>query len=259
MLFYFQCTAVDNKQACAKLALLEHNFADSLRYQLESLMDDELVREVNNEDYFVSSIYNESINGKQLKKKSPMLNNSNKSSRLFNEQAEKDLINNFEESVSKRILKMSASKSMDTFSLTDEELNTFDYQGGSEEMCEQTEYDTAVDQLTKCRFVNDHKFKSNKSFEWVTNENLSEVVLNEESGINYENSFVYIDKIAKAIRIIEFYIKRIEKLNYTILRDVLLNAIDIWIDHHLPLLFLETIFLKHLDKTFYPLSLLLFW
>lgn len=285
--FYFQCIAVGNNQACAKLALLEHNFSDSLMYQLKSLMNMESGPELNDKDakeeenrtdgMIEKSSYGHSRkSGKADKKKDnikifnadekksaicyldkdlidekPPINKSstfdhlNDDSQLFTEQAEEDLVNTFEESVSKRKLKMSASKSMDTFSLTEHELYTFDCQGGSEEMCEQTDNDNVSDQLTMTNSTFDDELNSDSESESIKN-----------------YGFVTspcVDKIKKAMGIVEFYINEIENLNHTVVSEVLLNAINIWVDHHLPLRFLEKVFLKNLPKVFYPLGLLLFW
>ena len=181
---------------------------------------------------------------KQSINKSSTFDNLNDESQLFNEQVEEDLFNTFEESISKSKLKMSTSKSMDTFSLTEHELHTFDCQGGSEEMYEQT-HDEVSDHLTMTNTIFDGELDSESESESVNNDGFMTTAC--------------IDTIKTAMSIVEFYINEIKNLNHTIMCDVLLNAINIWVDHHLPLKFLEKVFLKHLDKVFYPLGLLLFW
>ncbi|XP_033222191.1 uncharacterized protein LOC117176193 isoform X2 [Belonocnema kinseyi] len=281
-----KCIAVGNNQACAKLALLEHNFSDSLMYQLKSVMNIESGQELNDknekEEINCTDVTIEKSSNGYLKKsrkadkkkdnikifnadekksvlgyleqdvieEKPQINKSstfdhlNDDSQLFIEQAEEDLVNTFEESVTKRKLKMSASKSMDTFSLTEHELYTFDCQGGSEEMYEQTDNDNVSDQLTMTNSTFDDEFNSDSESESRKNDGLQ--------------TSPCVDKIKKAMNIVEFYINEIENLNHKVVSEVLLNAINIWVDHHLPLRFLEKVFLKNLHKVFYPLGLLLF-
>ncbi|KAF7273866.1 hypothetical protein GWI33_013444 [Rhynchophorus ferrugineus] len=62
-----------------------------------------------------------------------------------------------------------------------------------------------------------------------------------------------------ASHVVEFYIKKVyQSENHILMQNILLKSIEFWLYHNLPVLVLEDILLKNLDKYFYPLSILLF-
>ncbi|XP_043461144.1 uncharacterized protein LOC122497855 [Leptopilina heterotoma] len=283
-----KCIALGNHQACSKLALLEHNFSESLMYQLKSITDLELENEIkemndiaespqkqfNSLDLKDQKNENKTViedrDDKEMKKveknkfsdfcdkneenrfigKSLTLDNINYNSlSLFNDNIQKDLVNSYEESVNKSRIKMPTSKSMDTLSSMENELYTFNCQGGSEEMYGQVEEDNNISEhLTMTNTIDDELASDNSSEKMKMNDFIFDDMDNypESSGIK------------KAMNIVEFYINETENFNYTIVREVLLKAINIWLDLRLPLRYLEQVFLQNLDKVFYPLGLILF-
>lgn len=298
-----QCIALGNHQACAKLALLEHNFPESLMHQLKSLMDlesEKVMREADNipelpndenqincSDSIQQKIENKTkikdkMEGKEIKKEESCQMNEDEKTKflnsqcsdkngenhfvanlstdglnynslsLFDEQVEKDLVNSFEESVNKSRIKMSTSKSMDTLSPTENELYTFNCQGGSEEMYGQAEDNNISDQLTNSVSIDDELASDNSIGRIKIDDLISDD--RENYRMNNERS-----SVRKAMSIVEFYINETENFNHVIVRDVLLKAINVWLDLRLPLQYLEKVFLHNLDKVFYPLGLILFW
>ncbi|XP_066245482.1 uncharacterized protein ca [Euwallacea similis] len=62
-----------------------------------------------------------------------------------------------------------------------------------------------------------------------------------------------------ASHIVEFYIEKIYiSENHILMQNILLKCIEFWLSHNLPIVVLENILVKNLDKYFYPLSILLF-
>lgn len=60
---------------------------------------------------------------------------------LFDKHMEQNLVDTLEQSEEKKKMKMSASRSLDSFQSMEQELYTFDCQGGSEELCEDSKSD----------------------------------------------------------------------------------------------------------------------
>lgn len=67
------------------------------------------------------------------------------------------------------------------------------------------------------------------------------------------------DILDLALYIIEFYIEKIYiSENHILMQNILLKCIEFWLSHNLPIVVLENVLVKNLDKYFYPLSILLF-
>lgn len=74
---------------------------------------------------------------------------------LFDKQVVKNLVDSLEECETKKKIKMSTSRSLDSFEVFDQELHTFDCQGGSEELCEDTKSEDISLDLTEDAFDNE--------------------------------------------------------------------------------------------------------
>lgn len=67
------------------------------------------------------------------------------------------------------------------------------------------------------------------------------------------------EAVDAASYIVEFYIEKIySSENLILMQNVLMRCIEFWLSSHLPVVVLESILLKNMDKYFYPLSILLF-
>lgn len=67
------------------------------------------------------------------------------------------------------------------------------------------------------------------------------------------------EAVDAASYIVQFYIEKIyTSENLILMQNVLMRCIEFWLANRLPVVVLENILLKNLDKYFYPLSILLF-
>lgn len=151
--------------ACSKLALLEQNHSKSFAYQLKTLnpsnyKEDDAAPSTNENlsSNEVADAKNENvkdqgeIDERTIEAKIEQLKTNTE---LFDKQVVKNLVDSLEECVSKKRIKMPASRSLDSFQVLEQELHTFDCQGGSEELCEDTKSEDISLDLTEDALDND--------------------------------------------------------------------------------------------------------
>ncbi|XP_034951162.1 uncharacterized protein ca [Chelonus insularis] len=253
-----KCDELGNYQARAKLALLEQNFSISLAYQLKTL---------NPENYKTVLMSSARESNETIKKSCEKLKENTE---LFDKQVEKNLVDTLEENESKKKIKMSISKSLDSINILEQELHTFDCQGGSEELCEDTKsYDISFD-LTEDTLDNDNDLPVLLSNKESFNNDLN----NEDKNINNNNRTMQMNCqehneqeessnemkaiIVDASKIIKFYINEIEESMQKVLRQILQTIFDFWIKNHFPMDVLEQLLTENINKLYYPLGLLIF-
>lgn len=289
---FLQCIQLGNWQAASKISLLERNFTDALSYQLKMLNTLDL------KIHKVSSTCDRNDSFDTVVDETPPMSDEQnhqikENTKLFDRHMEKNLVDTLEESEERYKMKMSASRSLDSFeSVEQQELHTFDCQGGSEELCEDSKSDDislditedALDSVDEEQMRNNGKRMVQDSLSKLvnlsrlkesdnetgntdvltqiessaeknldlTNRNIVPVVT--EAKGNQENTVVN-----EATSIVEFYVNEIEDESHAMMREVLQIAIEFWIKHNLPIENLENVLLRHMSKFFYPLGLLLFW
>ncbi|XP_012270806.1 uncharacterized protein LOC105694570 [Orussus abietinus] len=288
-----KCTRLGNYQACSKLALLEKNYGQALGYQLRALdasrhvsiassypTDETLLdREVQN-----AEIESSKCSQGESENEDAQISHLQKNTELFDRQVEQNIVDHLEESVIKSKIKMPASKSLDSFQVLEQELHTFDCQGGSEELYEDISEDSignAVDPEMEAAllsqwvgtliFGSDFVCDSLRNkpnvlgfADILTNSSLPGTALtsHKDAGMTEKNISVNDDRkgnvTQEAIDAIKFYINEVEGNDHAQVRDTLANAIDFWSAHSLSMQNLENIFLEYMGKLFYPMGLLLF-
>lgn len=224
-----------------------------------------------------------SIEESDLKKSS--LKHIKKNTELFNRQVEKNLIDSVKDCAAKNKMKIPASKSLNSLQLLQQELYTFDCQGGLEELCKDIKCENTSTGIFEDSFDSD---ASSDSEEWVENLILKENQLQKQEKIGKfteDNSGISsmkktLDQLPKnngtfnekkitqfwqnnitneAIKIIKFFLNEMENETDTIKCKILQDALDFWIEHDLVIQTIENVFLEHIQSIFYPLGLLLFW
>ncbi|XP_011299545.1 uncharacterized protein ca [Fopius arisanus] len=238
-----KCDELENYQARSKLALLEHNYSISLAYQLKTLNPDNYKTAPMSsvDDMTVNGV--DGVNGKSDEK-------VRENTELFVKQVEKNIVDSMEEHETRKRVKMSTSKSLDCIQLIEQELHTFDCQGGSEELCEdaRSEDNVSLD-LTEGALDNDvEEINQSKNRNDDFNGGLISVEPSKSSDL----------MTADALKIIRFYVNEIDETAHKIMRQVLQTTFDFWIKNKLDMEVLEGLFLENSNKLFYPLGLLLF-
>lgn len=218
-----------------------------------------------------------------LKKSS--LKHVRKNTELFNRQVEKNLIDSVKDCAAKNKMKIPASKSLNSLQLLQQELYTFDCQGGLEELCKDVKCENTSTGIFEDSFDSD---ASSDSEEWVENLILKENQLRKQEKIEKfteDKSEIFsmkktLDQLPKnsgtfnekkitqfwqnnitneAIKVIKFFLNEMENETDIIKCKILQDALDFWIEHDLVIQTIENIFLEHIQSIFYPLGLLLFW
>ncbi|XP_053987652.1 uncharacterized protein LOC128881032 [Hylaeus volcanicus] len=279
-----KCIELENFQACSKIAMLQHNISDAFVYQLKILRALSL--------RFNSKVSSESVchetdqktaDASNSKRKSSSTRHVKKNTELFNKQVEKNLIDSVEDCAAKNKMKIPASRSLNSLQLLQEELYTFDCQGGSEELCkdmkcENTPLDIFEDTfdsdissdseewMENIIFKDDRLRKQEKPVESNVDNSLTSTVKNEGTDKEYNEAF-YENKVShsredivinEAIKVIKFFLREMETETDTVKCKILQDALDFWIEHNLPMQSIENVFLEHIQSIFYPLGLLLF-
>lgn len=257
--FYFQCVELKYYQACAKLELLEHNFVEALSYQLKALKECDPV----NLENFSNGVDNVALDDDDLHQEN---------NKLFEKQLERHLVDTLIETVEKQKMKMPASKSLDSFQILEQELHTFDCQGGSEELFEDSKCE---DEPIESGLDSDNKGSKDNSLSSIENSTSQEEMDNENSSSsNYDklNSHkLSVDKdndkflshqellvMQHAINIIDFYLCEVADDSYVPMQKMSAIAINFWVDNKFPVKELEKVFEKHIKKIYYSLGLLLY-
>ncbi|XP_003698590.1 uncharacterized protein LOC100869963 [Apis florea] len=278
-----KCIELGNYQACSKIALLQHNISEAFSYQLKilHLLSLQSCSKVKSEN-LCEEMEQKSTEESDLKKSS--LKHVRKNTELFNRQVEKNLIDSVKDCAAKNKMKIPASKSLNSLQLLQQELYTFDCQGGLEELCKDVKCENTSTGIFEDSFDSD---ASSDSEEWVENLILKENQLRKQEKIEKfteDKSEIFsmkktLDQLPKnsgtfnekkitqfwqnnitneAIKVIKFFLNEMENETDIIKCKILQDALDFWIEHDLVIQTIENIFLEHIQSIFYPLGLLLF-
>ncbi|CAG9760775.1 unnamed protein product [Ceutorhynchus assimilis] len=141
---------------------------------------------------------------------------------------------------------LSSSSSLDS-------LKQFGEEGGQESPCEFDVRQNITNYVHSLKKYDSSVPKLNESYKDLL---LEKSIRKQELQIKNKQAREVLDL---ASGIVEFYIGKIYiSENHILMQNILLKCIEFWLSHNLPVLLLENIFLKNLDKYFYPLSILLF-
>ncbi|XP_076160766.1 RCC1 and BTB domain containing protein claret isoform X2 [Ptiloglossa arizonensis] len=280
-----KCIELENYQACSKIAMLQHNISDAFVYQLKilralSLKSHSKVKSSENLCKKTDQRIGENSNSKR---KSLSTRHVKKNTELFNKQVEKNLMDSVEDCAVKNKMKIPASRSLNSLQLLQEELYSFDCQGGSEELCkdmkcENTSLDIFEDTfdsdissdseewMEKIIFKDNQLRKQEKAVESNGDYSVPSAITKE--GVNQDLKETSYEKkvphsrqdnvINEAIKVIKFFLHEMENETDTVKCKILQDAVDFWIEHNLPIQSIENVFLEHIQSIFYPLGLLLF-
>lgn len=195
-----KCIQLGNYQAASKISLLERNFTDALSYQLKMLNTSHLklhkfsytCTQSQAETDFADNLNNSSEVGKGARISAAHTQHIEENTKLFDKHMEQNLVDTLEESEEKNKMKMSASRSLDSFQSLEQELHTFDCQGGSEELCEDSKSEDISLDITEDALdgVDDEQKKNNPS------ESVNIFIKNGEQMV--ENSLPHIVNLACA-------------------------------------------------------------
>ncbi|XP_076387306.1 RCC1 and BTB domain containing protein claret isoform X2 [Megachile rotundata] len=278
-----KCVELGNYQACSKIALLQHNISEAFSYQLKilHLMSLHSCSKTKSE-HSREKAERKTAEETELKTKS-LTRNVKKNTELFNKQVEKNLIDSVEDCAARNKMKIPASKSLNSLQLLQQELYTFDCQGGLEELCKDAKCENAPSEIFENSFDSD---VSSDSDEWV--ENLvfkdNKLQMQEKESRSIEDNFASStamseateqnqlcksserkisssrqnNVINEAIKVIKFFLNEMENEPDTTKCKMLQDALNFWVEHELPVQSIENLFLEHIESIFYPLGLLLF-
>ncbi|XP_031777146.1 uncharacterized protein LOC100677930 isoform X2 [Nasonia vitripennis] len=261
-----KCIELKNYQACAKLELLEHNFVESLVYQFKALKECDPA----NMETFSNGLSTESL--AEDAKGNDVLQENNK---LFEKHMERNLVDTLMESVKRQKMKMPVSKSLDSFQVIEQELHTFDCQGGSEEMFEDSKYEGMSIEMA---LEDDNKEDRSSPLSSAENSISREEADNENSlctnynKMSLNNSMEARSQCANgnalsrqellvmrhAVNIVDFYLYEVEEDAYVPTYEIAATAINFWVENKFAIEELEKVFDKYIKKVFYALGLLLF-
>ncbi|KOX68598.1 X-linked retinitis pigmentosa GTPase regulator like protein [Melipona quadrifasciata] len=264
-----KCIELGNYQACSKIAMLQHNISDAFLYQLKilhvlSLQSCSKLKSENCE-----KIDAKSMDESHLKKSSSTRH------------VEENLIDSVNDCAVKNKMKIPASKSLNSLHTLQQELYTFDCQGGLEEMCKDVKCENAPMGIFEASFDSD---SGSDSEEWMENlifkenqlrkQEKVEISTKDSSGASTPMKDV-VDQLSKgnapfpekkiarsrqnnitneAIKVIKFFLNEMENEVDTTRSKILQDALEFWIEHDLPMQSIENIFLEHIQSIFYPLG-----
>lgn len=297
-LFLLQCVELENYQACSKIAALENNVLAAFTYQLKMLhklsLQSKNYSEISHETT-ESTIQISSQNHVDVMRDSMSSRNIKKNTELFNTQAEKNLIESLENSVARSWRKISTSRSLNNLQTLAQELNSFDCQGGLEELYKTRKKDDSSSNVNtnhsntkynpnedEQQWIKDLIFNENDSLLQHKNATCNSVqnttrsicsktmlIVNDNRCDENEEKTIMSDKMSshsqknyiinETMKALRFYLKSINNESNTVKCEILQSAIGFWIEHKLPIQCLENIFLEHIHIVYYPLGLLLFW
>lgn len=267
--------------------MLQHSISEAFSYQLKILHELSLqsCSRVKPENVGECT-ERRSLEESDLIKKSPSTHQVKKNTELFNKQVEKNLMDSVEDCAAKNKMKIPASKSLNSLQTLQQELYTFDCQGGLEELCKDIKCDNPPLGIFDDSLDSD---VSSDSEEWMDNLILKDGQLRKPenaAGPSGGSSCAStpmketVDQMSKsigtlsdkkitrsrqnvvtneAIRVIKFFLNEMENETDTTKCKILQDAVDFWIEHDLPMQSIENVFLEHIQSIFYPLGLLLFW
>lgn len=293
---------MENYQACSKIAALEGDILTAFTYQLKALhklsirssishsISETIPRE------FTAKIISQNADAT---KDTASCRSIKKNTELFNRQAEKNLMESLENSVTRSWTKISTSRSLNNLQAIAQEFYTFDCQGGSEELCitrrkkeespsnenQISDIESSSNRDEQCEWIenlfdkNDslsHKNIARNNVQNLTRSICAKTIINNVNNDNqmnqcdaYKENIMFPDKVSsrsqrnyvinETIKALKFYLNRISNEANTLKCEVLRSAIRFWFEHDLPMQSLENVFLEHICIIYYPLGLLLFW
>ncbi|XP_076290430.1 RCC1 and BTB domain containing protein claret [Lasioglossum baleicum] len=276
-----------NYQACSKIAMLQHNLSDALSYQLKILhaLSLQPCSRSKSCDSICDRSENRTEESSDTKKRQSSSSNRNvrKNTELFNKQVEKNLIDSVEDCAAKNKMKIPASKSLNSLQLLQQELYTFDCQGGSEELCREMKCDKAPLGIFEDTYDSDVGSDSQEWMEDIISQEekptgsmgdsslpttpVKEIIDRDETcrmsrKENYHDrktSRSRQDNVTnEAVKVVKFFLSEMENETDTMKCKLLQDILDFWIEHDLPIHCIETTFLDRIESIFYPLGLLLF-
>ncbi|XP_076231996.1 RCC1 and BTB domain containing protein claret [Calliopsis andreniformis] len=267
-----KCVELGNYQACSKIAILQHNISDAFSYQLKILhtLSLQTCSKAKSSENLCEKTRRKSMEDSDLKRPFPSSRHVKKNTELFNKQVEKNLLDSVEDCAAKNQMKIPASKSLNSLQMLQQELYTFDCQGGSEELCKEMKCENTALNAFEDSFDSDI---SSDAEEWMGNITpTNEQPQKEEKAVeSIEESLIAstsvkeeappsrLDNIInKTIKVVKFFLNEMENETDTVKYKILQDALDFWIDHDLPIDSIENIFMEHMESIFYPLGLLLF-
>ncbi|XP_015431451.1 PREDICTED: uncharacterized protein LOC107187791 [Dufourea novaeangliae] len=268
-----KCIELGNYQACSKIAMLQHNISDALSYQLKILhaLSLQTCLRAKSSESTCDKTERRLDETSGSRKKSSSNRHVKENTELFNKQVEKNLIDSVEDCAAKNKMKIPASKSLNSLQMLQQELYTFDCQGGSEELCREMKCDNAPLGIFEDTFDSD---MGSDSEEWMediirgeekavaaTDDNsvASSTVTTEEINHNEPSENNWQDSVTnEAVKVAKFFINEMENETDTVKCKILQDVLDFWIEHDLPIQSIENVFLDHIESIFYPLGLLLF-
>ena len=247
------------------MELLEHNFVEALTYQFKALKECDPVH---------LETFTNGISMEDLAEDSKSIDILQENSKLFEKHLERNLVETMIESVKKQKVKMPVSKSLDSFQVIEEELHTFDDQGGSEELFEDSKYDgVSVEMTLEESLEHDNKEGKESPLSSIENSISREEVDNDDSSCtNYDrllngkgtcadgNALSQHDLtvMKHAVNIVDFYLYEVEGDAYTSTYEISATAINFWVENKFPIEELEKVFCKYMKKIYYSLGLLLY-
>ncbi|EFN66274.1 X-linked retinitis pigmentosa GTPase regulator-like protein [Camponotus floridanus] len=133
-----KCIELENYQACSKIAALEGDILTAFTYQLKALHKLSIRSSISHS--MSETIPRESTakiisQNADATKDTASCRSIKKNTELFNRQAEKNLMESLENSVTRSWTKISTSRSLNNLQAIAQEFYTFDCQGGLEELC----------------------------------------------------------------------------------------------------------------------------
>ncbi|XP_014238652.1 uncharacterized protein LOC106660234 [Trichogramma pretiosum] len=239
-----KCEELKKYQACAKLDLIERNMIESMTNQLRALKESD-------PDQLVNIDENSSPDDKKINEQLEVNN------MLFEKHVERNVVDILIESAEKEKIKMPVSKSLDSFRILEEELHTFDCQGGSEEM-----FDADKKEILDldCSQLSNNDLESSIENVTLTGDDFKDSSHNDSSKIN---ETICMDeketlKMQYAMNIVDFYLSEVEEEQYMTIYDITGLAINFWVENRLDVKDLEKVFIKYMKKIYYPLALLIY-
>lgn len=229
-------TDFNNQQAASKVSFLHGHFVDSLGFTIEAFK-----RHITKSGIDVPSLF--------TCKDSYDVKEKDQGIELIVKSIKTELDKEKSSSCSSPARILSSSSSLDS-------LKQFGEEGGQESPCEldvRQNITNYVHSVKKCDASEINLPKLNESYKDLL---LEKSIRQQQLQIKNKQAKEVLDL---ASQIIEFYIKKIYiSENHILMQNILLKCIEFWLSHNLPVLILENILLKNLDKYFYPLSILLF-
>lgn len=182
-----QCIELENYQACSKIATLENNVLAAFTYQLKMLHKLSLQSPRN---YPMSEISHERIES-TIKISSQNVDsmssrNIKRNTELFNKQAEKNLMESLENSVTRSWTKISTSRSLNNLQTLAQELYSFDCQGGLEELCRTRKNDNSSPNVNVDHSDPEYNANEDEQQEWIEN-----LIFNENDSLLQHKNIIH--------------------------------------------------------------------